>query len=106
MLTNSPLINNYDNNQIGSAVDLENEYKWTLTSRYSPIRSLMASLTAFVLAVPFMLLPSFIQPLFSCKTTPLPPTLISIEDRSDGLRYLTGLRGFASTVVFIYRMSN
>ncbi|TVY47470.1 hypothetical protein LOCC1_G002205 [Lachnellula occidentalis] len=90
-----------DSNDDNSIIDLEEGEKVAPT--LSPFRNFLSSTRAFLCSLFFAILPSFIQPLLRHQTSK-PPNLNS--GRSNALTYLTGIRGVASVIVFIYHWTH
>ncbi|KUJ21328.1 uncharacterized protein LY89DRAFT_770640 [Mollisia scopiformis] len=92
-----------DSDDDDSILDLElgELIEKTTTTPPTTTTKFLALFKSFLITI----LPSFIQPFFRSHSQPEPPPPTK-SDRNDALTYLTGIRGVASVIVFIYHWTH
>lgn len=95
------------NDDDSSIIDVEAGDRTTSTTPLrTSFRNRLASLGVVLLSLLVAILPSFVQPLLPRRLTSTTTLPIYNPDHSDALTYLTGVRGLASIVVFVYHWTH
>ncbi|TVY27975.1 hypothetical protein LHYA1_G003516 [Lachnellula hyalina] len=105
MASSRPLLVNDDDDE-NSILDLEDGGEKSIKPTHSPFRNFLSSSKGFLFSLFFALLPSFIQPLLRRHTISKPEPSVAKPERNNALEYLTGVRGVASVIVFIYHWTH